>query len=264
MNKSVEIEVMDKLLASGGSAKRVKRADQIVEAVKRWVVVSNIQPGERLPNEKPLMELFGCSKGTVREALKSLEVQGLISIKTGPNGGAVLVQVPYPLASQMLRNYLHFQHPTGPDIYELRDLVEPEIARLVVGKLSAEDLNELERLTNLCAPVADSMEQRLEQRIAELDFHSLLAARCGNPLLGFIGRFLNDLLKDLVIFKKVQLPEQREFSKSNLHYHQELVTAFRAQDAVAVERLMREHMQCAHAFNLELEAQLSKQLLLAT
>jgi len=52
MNKSVEIEVMDKLLASGGSAKRVKRADQIVEAVKRWVVVSNIQAGERLSNEK--------------------------------------------------------------------------------------------------------------------------------------------------------------------------------------------------------------------
>ena len=108
------------------------------------------------------------------------------------------------------------------------------------------------------------MEQRLEQRIAELDFHSLLAERCGNPLLGFIGRFLNDLLKDLVIFKKVQLPEQREFSKSNLHYHQELVEAFRAQDAVAVERLMREHMKCAHAFNLELEAQLSKQLLVST
>lgn len=264
MNKSVETALIDKLLANTASAKRVKRADQIVEAVKRWVVVSNIQPGDRLPNEKALMELFDCAKGTVREALKSLEVQGLISIKTGPNGGAVLVQVPYPLASQMLRNYLHFQHPTGPDIYQLRSLVEPEIARLVVDKLSVADLAELERLTNLCAPAAESIEQRLEQRIAELDFHSLLAERCGNPLLGFIGRFLNDLLKDLVIFKKVQVPEQREFSQSNLHYHQALIAAFRIQDQEAVQGLMREHMHCAHAFNVELEAQLSKQLLVST
>lgn len=263
MNKSVENGLMNNFAAHVSAVRRVKRADQIVDAVKRWVVVSNIQPGDRLPNEKALMELFDCSKGTVREALKSLEVQGLISIKTGPNGGAVLVQVPYPLASQMLRNYLHFQHPTGPDIYELRSLVEPEIARLVVGKLSAADLVELERLTVLCTPTTDSIEQRLEQRIAELDFHSLLAERCGNPLLGFIGRFLNDLLKDLVIFKKVQLPEQREFSKSNLHYHQALVDAFRVQDSMAVEHLMREHMQCAHQFNLELEAQLSKQLLVS-
>lgn len=264
MNKSAETGLIDKFAAHVVSAKRVKRADQIVDAVKRWVVLSNIQPGDRLPNEKALMELFDCSKGTVREALKSLEVQGLISIKTGPNGGAVLVQVPYPLASQMLRNYLHFQHPTGPDVYELRSLVEPEIARLVVGKLSEADLLELERLTNLCTPTTDSIEQRLEQRIAELDFHSLLAERCGNPLLGFIGRFLNDLLKDLVIFKKVQLPEQREFSKSNLHYHQALIDAFRIQDRDAVQRLMGEHMKCAHEFNLELEAQLSKQLLVST
>lgn len=263
MNNSIQSGLMNKLVTNAESAKRVKRADQIVEAVKRWVVVSNIQPGDRLPNEKALMELFDCSKGTVREALKSLEVQGLIRIKTGPNGGAVLVQVPYPLASQMLRNYLHFQHPTGPDVYELRTLVEPEIARLVVGKLTEEDLLELERLTNLCAPVTDSIEQRLEQRIAELNFHSLLAERCGNPLLGFIGRFLNDLLKDLVIFKKVQLPEQRDFSKSNLHYHEALIAAFRAQDSEAVQRLMREHMKCAYQFNVELEAQLSKQLLVS-
>ena len=86
--------------------RRIKRADQIVESVKRWVVVNGKQPGDRLPNERELMAQFECSKGTVREALKSLEVQGLVSIKTGPNGGAVLERVPYEKASQLLRNFL--------------------------------------------------------------------------------------------------------------------------------------------------------------
>ena len=243
------------------TAKRVKRADQIVEAVKRWIVVQDIQPGDRLPNEKALMEQFECSKGTVREALKSLEVQGLITVRTGPNGGASLAEVPLSLASQMLRNYLHFQHLGGTDIYTLRKLVEPEIAVSVIDRLEPADLDELERLTHLCANPASSQEERLAQRMAELDFHNLLAMRCNNPILGFIGRFLNDLIRDLVVFKKSALPEQHEFSRANFDYHQRLLAAFQQRDAAAVRSLMAEHMQCAHDFNVELEAQLAGQLL---
>ncbi|WP_417580612.1 FadR/GntR family transcriptional regulator [Nitrincola sp.] len=253
--------LMSKALTAAEFPKRMKRADQIVEAVKRWVVTQDIQPGDRLPNEKALTELFECSKGTVREALKSLEVQGLITVRTGPNGGAILAEVPYGHASQMLRNFLHFQHTSGPDIYGLRKLIEPEIAVLATDKLNEDDLNELQRLTDLCATAPTDIQQRLEQRMSELDFHILLADRCGNPILGFMGRFLNDLLKDLVIYKKVQLPEQIEFSKSNLQYHHALVKAFHQRDTQQVRQLMLEHMQAAEAFNIELEARLSTQFL---
>ncbi|SFC48678.1 DNA-binding transcriptional regulator, FadR family [Marinospirillum celere] len=243
------------------SPRKMKRSDQIVEAVKRWVVVKDIQPGDRLPNEKALMELFECSKGTVREALKSLEVQGLIRLKTGPKGGAVLASVPYPLASQLLRNYLHFHYPTGPDIYRLRKLVEPELAALVVGRLTEEDLSLLEQLTEQCAQPPQSLEERLQQRIAELDFHSVLAERCPDPLLAFIGRFLNDLIKDLVIYQKVHLPEQVEFSKDNLEYHRKLLVAFREESTEQVRQLMYEHMLSAEKFNQELQGQLTSGLL---
>ena len=241
--------------------RKMKRSDQIVEAVKRWVVVKDIQPGDRLPNEKALMELFECSKGTVREALKSLEVQGLIRLKTGPGGGAILAQVPYPLASQLLRNYLHFQHPTGPDIYRLRKLVEPELAFLVVGKLTQADLDLMEELTESCARPPADIKERLQQRIAELDFHSILAERCPDPLLAFIGRFLNDLIKDLVIYQKVHLPEQVEFSRENLSYHRRLLAAYRAEDADTVRELMYQHMLSAERFNQELQGQLTGSLL---
>ena len=70
--------------------KRQKLSDVIVEDVKRWIVAERKQPGDRLPNEKELIELFGYSKSTVREALKALEVRGLIAIRTGPGGGAYL------------------------------------------------------------------------------------------------------------------------------------------------------------------------------
>jgi len=244
--------------------KRVKRADQIVESVKRWVAVNGKQPGERLPNERELMEQFDCSKGTVREALKSLEVQGLVSIRTGPNGGATLERVPYEKASELLRNFLHFEQPSGPEIYALRTLIEPEIAALATPRLSAEDLEALEQLVARCEAPPQTFDERMEQRIAELEFHVLLAQRCDNAMLAFIGRFLNDMIRDLVIFKKSALPEQHEFSCANLQYHQQLLAAFHARDAERARRLMHEHMKSAEHFNIELEGRLNQHFLTST
>lgn len=241
--------------------KRIKRSDQIVQAVKRWVAINRMQPGDRLPNERELMEQFQCSKGTVREALKSLEVQGLVSIRTGPNGGAVLERVPYEKASELLRNFLHFEQPSGPEIYALRTLVEPEIAALATPRLSDEDIDALAALVARCESDPQTFEERMDQRIAELEFHVLLARRCGNSMLAFIGRFVNDMIRDLVIFKKSALPEQREFSCANLAFHRQLIEAFRARDAEAARRIMHEHMRSAEHFNRELEGQLNQYFL---
>jgi DNA-binding FadR family transcriptional regulator len=241
--------------------KRIKRSDQIVESVKSWVALNRMPPGDRLPNERELMEQFECSKGTVREALKSLEVQGLISIRTGPNGGAVLERVPFEKASELLRNFLHFEQPSGPEIYALRTLIEPEIAALATPRLSEEDLNALDALVKRCEIAPETFEERIEQRIAELDFHVLLAQRCGNSMLAFIGRFVNDMIRDLVIFKKAALPEQHEFSCANFAYHQQLIEAFRARDETAARKLMHDHMKSAEHFNRELDGQLNQHFL---
>ncbi|KEA64643.1 Transcriptional regulator, GntR family [Marinobacterium lacunae] len=243
------------------SPKRIKRADQIVESIKRWVAINGKQPGERLPNERELMEQFDCSKGTVREALKSLEVQGLISIRTGPNGGAVLERVPYEKASQLLRNFLHFEQPSGPEIYALRTLIEPEIAALATPNLNDEDLDRLSALVKQCEVPPQTFEERMAQRIAELEFHVVLASRCGNAMLAFIGRFVNDMIRDLVIFKKSALPEQHEFSCANLEYHQRLLEAFYDRDAERARTLMLDHMHSAEHFNRELEGQLHQHFL---
>jgi len=241
--------------------KRVKRSDQIVDSVKRWVALNRMQPGDRLPNERELMAQFECSKGTVREALKSLEVQGLVSIRTGPNGGAVLARVPYEKASELLRNFLHFEQPSGPDIYALRTLVEPEIAALATPRLTDDDLETLKSLIIRCEVDPRTFDERMAQRIAELDFHVLLAQRCGNAMFSFIGRFVNDMIRDLVIFKKSALPEQREFSCANLDYHKQLLEAFHQKDAEAARQLMEDHMLSAEHFNRELEGQLNQHLL---
>src|SRR5438045_1691801 len=91
------------------AAKAPKRGDLVVEEIKRWIVTRELKPGDRLPKEADLQELFSVSKGTVREALKSLEVQGFISVSTGPSGGATVVEVPLERTFQLVQNYLFFK-----------------------------------------------------------------------------------------------------------------------------------------------------------
>jgi len=128
---------------------------------------------------------------------------------------------------------------------------------LATSRLSEEDLNTLGALVKRC----EIAPETFEERIAELNFHVLLAQRCGNSMLAFIGRFVNDMIRDLVIFKKAALPEQDEFSCANFAYHQQLIEAFRARDETAARKLMYDHMKSAEHFNRELDGQLNQHFL---
>jgi len=231
---------------------RQKLSDLIVEEVKRWIVAERKQPGDRLPNEKELGELFGVSKSTVREGLKALEVRGLIKTRTGPAGGAYLQQVSLDHASEPLRNFLHFHHLDGHHIYQLRKILEPELAVSVIGRLDAEHLARLEKTIRFCEQEPHNEDELRAQRVAELEFHNLLADRCPNALLAFMCRFLSDLLRDLMVHKNAW--EHRHFGEANLSFHSRLLQAFRDQDAEAARRLMTEHMHDAEAHMHEMEA----------
>ncbi|MDM0059215.1 FadR/GntR family transcriptional regulator [Variovorax fucosicus] len=231
---------------------RQKLSDLIVEDVKRWIVAEGKQPGDRLPNEKELIELFGYSKSTVREALKALEVRGLISIRTGPGGGAYLQEMTHEHASEPLRNFLHFHPLNGHHIYQLRKVLEPELAASVVGHLTPRQLERMEENIRFCAQPVTSAEELRAHREAELAFHTILAESSPNPVLAFTCRFLNDLLTDLMVYKNALKGD--ELGKANVDYHTQLLSAFRAQNAQEVHRLMAEHMIDAESHMHEMEA----------
>ncbi|WP_016853851.1 FadR/GntR family transcriptional regulator [Halomonas smyrnensis] len=243
--------------------RRQKLAELISDDIKRWIATEGLTEGDRLPNEKTLMELYGCAKGTVREALKILEVEGLIALKTGPGGGAILRTPSMEPASRMLRNFLHFRSLDGHQVYQLRRLLEVEMAVSVVGRLNEEALTRLEDNMTACECHQLGEEDQRRQRFLELEFHNLLARACPNPLLAFMCRFLNDMLRDLVVVKKAYLPERKQFDEANHRYHRELVEAFRAEDVERVRRLMDEHMRDAEFHMSALEAEVADQMLIS-
>lgn len=240
--------------------KRQKLSDLIVEHIKRWIVAEGKKPGDKLPNEKELIELFGYSKSTVREALKALEVRGMISIRTGPGGGAYLQQVTLDHASEPLRNFLHFHHLDGRHVYQLRKLLEPELAVSVVGRISDDQMRRLEENVRLCQKECETEDDLRERRVAELEFHNILVESCANPVLGFMCRFLNDLIRDLVVYKNTL--DHQHFGESNLDFHVQLLDAFRTRDVPRVHELMRAHMVDAECHLAAMEAELGVNRLL--
>lgn len=237
-----------------------KLSDLIVDEVKRLIVEEELKPGDRLPSEKELIEQYEISKGTVREAMKALEVEGLIMTRSGPGGGAWLTEVGTGPASRALRNYLYFKNMNVEELYQIRKLIEVELAESVVGHLTEEDLSSLLKYTDQCSTRPTSEMEQRQQKIAELEFHNILADACPNPILGFFGRFLNESLRDLVVLKKSYLVDYYEFTKSNVDYHYELIDAFKNLNKNKVKILMTEHMVEAESHFIALDGMISKKM----
>lgn len=234
-----------------------KRPDEICERIKDWIVEGGLKPGDRLPQERDLMALYKASKSTVREALGALQTQGLIRMRTGPGGGAFVAELDGARAMELLSNYFFFKQPTIRDIYTLRKLLEPEMAASLVGHL---DETHFQRLTNTIRlydhPPANLGEE-YRQRIAELDFHGVLAEFCPNPVLGFMCDFLQKLLRDLTICRRIYDTPNPKLRESGLHYQIALLTALRDGDAEAARSIMFEHMCAAQAYMEACEAELT-------
>ncbi len=236
---------------------RRKRTDEIVDAIKKTIIEHGLQPGDRLPQERELIEQYAASKGTIREALKALEVQGLIRIRTGPGGGAFIETMSEQRAMSLLSNYLFAKNMTIGDIYTLRKVLEPLVA---VSAMSNMDDAGYKRLTGIIAiydhEPADAQE-RWDQRMAELDFHAVVAEYAGNALLAFTCRFLQTLLKELAVCRDIYRQPKPVLRQQGIEYQRELIAAMRRGDADSVHRIMTAHMIYAEQAMLELQAELT-------
>jgi GntR family transcriptional repressor for pyruvate dehydrogenase complex len=240
----------------------LKRGDLVVEEIKRWIAERRLGPGDKLPKEEELQALFGVSKGTAREALKSLEVQGLVRISTGPAGGATIGAVPLDRALQLLQNYLFFHALDVAQIYAVRRLLEPELAAGAVPQLTEEHFAALEKSIASCAPHPSSPAQALAQRQEDLHFHDVLAEANPNLLLRFMCQVINHLLRHSVAMGDPNHATAHKLGETNVAAHQRLLAAARRRDADRVRKLMVEHVDEAERHVHRLAAAVRQRFLL--
>lgn len=211
---------------------------KIIDQIRTAILDGKLKPGDILPPEKELMEQFGVSKQTLREALRALEHMGLIDVRKGIGGGAHIVEVDIEVTKQSLANFLYFKNLSIENLSELRKLIEPHAAEKAARDMSKEDLAHLEQLNNTARNNLDNnfLEDMSHN---EINFHRVIANNTGNPILILILDFVENLLED---FKKVLKPDLA-FSKSVLDAHDRIFNAICDKDPEKASAEMYQHVQ---------------------
>ncbi len=227
--------------------KRLSRPAQVAEAIKDWIVAEHFGAGDRLPSETQMIERFSMSKGTIREAMRILDAQGLIKSRTGPGGGSFVHEVSRERARALLGNYFYFKDLTIADIYQLRRVLEPELVASLAGNLDEAALGELEMNLAQYADPAVTEEDEREQHIASLNFHAALARFSGNPLMSFLIDFMVNILADITVYRQLYTPINVDLWAKGRDYQARLIEALRAGDSGAARAIMKAHMQTAQS-----------------
>lgn len=235
-------------------ATKSSRPLRVAAAIKEWVVERNMRKGDRLPTEAELMDRFGMAKGTIREAMRILQAQGLIETRTGPGGGSFVDEVTADRAKALLANYFYFTDLSVADVYQLRRVLEPELAASLAGKLTDAQLDKLDAVIAQYPEPARTPEEERDQHVASLSFHRTLANFSDNPLLAFVVSFMGRVLTDLTVYRQLYDPPNRELYRKGLAYQTELMAALREGKADAARAIMRAHMETAESLMQAQEA----------
>jgi GntR family transcriptional repressor for pyruvate dehydrogenase complex len=223
-------------LASLGSPRAAKLAETIAKQIVDDIFEQGLQPGAKLPAEREMLERFGISRGTLREALRILEVHGLLVIRSGPRGGPTVAHMTATDFNKACS--LHFKAAgiTVQQLWEARLGLEPTLARLATVNLDDRSRAEL---TDLLTSARQASIHELGQYIRlGSAVHRAIATASGNPVLSLFSRSLGEMTAAMES-RNVFPPS--EHGRVNAD-HIEILQAILAGHAKRAETLVTAHM----------------------
>ena len=128
---------------------QAERISQLIEGqLKEAIIKHHYRPGDKLPPERKLAEMFGASRSSIREAIRSLERSGFVVVKKGVQGGAFVLQKgDSRLMVNYLRDMMRLRKVSLDEILQVRLIIEPEVAAAAAQKATPTDIELLEEIT---------------------------------------------------------------------------------------------------------------------
>ncbi len=207
---------------------------EIVEQIKELIAAGRIKPGDRLPPERELAELFKASRNSVRDAIRVLEQMGLIESRQGDGTyvrGVSADELTEPLALMLLQSRQQMR-----ELWEVRRILEPAIAELAAARISDEELGELEAILQAQRLKVEAGYTALDEDTA---FHYGIARAAQNTV---VLRTL-DTLVDLLRQSRERSLQQRDRPAYSLAGHLRILAALRRRDPAAARSEMLRHLQ---------------------
>jgi GntR family transcriptional regulator, transcriptional repressor for pyruvate dehydrogenase complex len=205
------------------------------------LVSGKVKPGDRLPSERQLAEKLRVSRSTIRDALKSLGMLGLIRAK--PGGGSYFQDVPSSLLPRSVEWGLLIGERHTLDLVEARGIIEVGVARLAAQRIDKEGVD---RLQDALAKMKSAQEDPKRFVEADLEFHFRLADASRNSSLYEILSGMRTLL-DVWIRRVVYAAAENGDLRPRYRRHVAIFDAVKKGDLDAAARAMEEHMASASA-----------------
>lgn len=207
--------------------------DQIIETVGRLIAEGELKPGDVLPGERSLAEMLKVSRTSVRQALKALDVLGVLEIR--PGSRTYLNKS----ISKLLINPMKFMsllHDVGTiELFETRKIIEVALSRLAAENATKKDN---EKMQSAIEKAKGYLNKPKEFLYLEMEFHDAIFKASGNRILSAMMASINNLLlesreKTVVLFTDL---------KNSLKQHIKIFEAIKAKNAEMAGRAMFEHL----------------------
>jgi DNA-binding FadR family transcriptional regulator len=214
-----------------------RMSSEIVGQIVPRIRDGTIRPGDRFPSERELSETFKVSRITVRDALRTLEVMGLIEIRVGSTGGSFVTIPSTDVVGEGLVNMMALQGVEQRELIETRTLMELAILELVIERITDEEVAHLRELCDRGIELASLGEYDTK---LSLEFHAELARCTHNRAMTLIAR---SFAGPLAMTAVRSTEDWATRATSTAREHRELVEAIADRDAPNARRILVEHLQ---------------------
>ena len=206
--------------------------EQVAERLREFIDAQQLKPGDRLMPERELAERLGVSRTSVRQALTALRVSGLVDVRHGE--GVFLVRSPRDLIPSLASEIVgsEVDHPM---IWEVREAIEVQAARLAARRRTAADLDAMRSALDLMETAIAGGEDGI---VEDRRFHRAIVEAAHNPLLQQLTEQLTDVI-DRTSEASLTLAGRPPIS---LESHRAIFGAIERRDEAAAAEAMRQHV----------------------
>ena len=171
--------------------------EDIAAQIRDLVASGKLKPGDRLPAERDLSAKFNVSRNTLREALRALELSGMIELRKGASGGAFVLPGNSGVVVNGLRDLYHLGAITPNHLTEARIWLSAIVVRVACERMTEEDLQALEDNVDAAARAhkAGNFEERAR---LHREFHNILAAFTRNPIIEITTEGVMEVMREFI------------------------------------------------------------------
>jgi GntR family transcriptional regulator, transcriptional repressor for pyruvate dehydrogenase complex len=239
--------------ASGAGSVR-KKPQQIADQLRSMIVSGQLSEGDSLGHEPDLIERFGVSRPSLREALRILEAEGFVTVVRGVHGGVVVHEPDERMTARTAALVLQARNVPLADVFDARSLIEPLAVRTLAslrGRRAA-----VRELRALIAEELAAIEDPGQFGVANAAFHERLVALAGNQTMGILTEMLDEIVTRAVaaVSQADDVVGSVPVRRRGIRSQERLLELVEAGDAAAAEEHWRSHMQVVGRVMLGQEA----------